>query len=113
MSQAETSERRNGDTPIGYLGQAALRREQCYGFAQSNAPQWLGKHSRNNKYATIGCPVLGNIAVTCLYNNSGNRRRRFLCGPCQSFITDTENLLRQLSTESRTMETGEIELESR
>jgi hypothetical protein len=28
MSQAGTSERRNGDTPLGYSRQAALRREQ-------------------------------------------------------------------------------------
>jgi hypothetical protein len=28
-SKAETTERRNGDTPLGYLGRTALRREQC------------------------------------------------------------------------------------
>jgi hypothetical protein len=27
MSQAETSERRKGDAPLGYSGQAAVRRE--------------------------------------------------------------------------------------
>jgi hypothetical protein len=44
MSQAETSERMNGDTSLGYLGQVALRREQCNGIDQHVARQQLCKH---------------------------------------------------------------------
>jgi hypothetical protein len=58
----------------------------CDGFAQSIARQRLGKHFRGNEYAPIGCPVLGNVAVTRLDNNSGNRRC-FICGPCRVYIT--------------------------
>lgn len=76
-------ERRNGDTPLGYSGRTALRREQC------DAPDHLLGNgmintyplkcetttghpllcnvpinkSRGNKYATIGCPVLDSVAV--------------------------------------------------
>jgi hypothetical protein len=64
----------------------------CDGFAQSTARQRLGKHSRGNEYATIGCPTLGNVAITSLYNNSGNRRC-FICGPCRRLIIDKEKRL--------------------
>jgi hypothetical protein len=59
----------------------------CDGFAQSIIRQQLGKHSRGNEYTTAGWPLLGSLAVTHLYNNSGNRRRCFLCGPCRFNIT--------------------------
>jgi hypothetical protein len=35
----------NGDTPLGYSGRIALRREQCNGFAQGIANQRLDKHT--------------------------------------------------------------------
>jgi hypothetical protein len=35
---------RKGDTPLDYLEQTALRREQCNGLAQRVSRQWLGKH---------------------------------------------------------------------
>jgi hypothetical protein len=44
------------------------------------------KHTRGNEYATVGCPVLGNVTVTRLENKSGNRRRYFLCDPCHVCI---------------------------
>jgi hypothetical protein len=65
-------------------------KKQCDGFAQSIARQRLGKQSRGNEYATVRCPVLGNVTVTRVYNSSSNRRRCFLCGPCRRFVTDTE-----------------------
>jgi hypothetical protein len=45
----------------------------CDGIAESIARQRFGKHFRGNEYTTIGCPVLGNVTGTHLYNNSGNR----------------------------------------
>jgi hypothetical protein len=36
--------RTRDSAPIGYLGRATLRREQCNGFTQSVRRQWLGKH---------------------------------------------------------------------
>jgi hypothetical protein len=59
MSQSETSEGRNGDTLLGYflgyLGRAALRREQCNGFYQRVVRQQLCKHSRtcNNRGSCV------------------------------------------------------------
>jgi hypothetical protein len=40
----QLSEERKGDTPLGYSGQTALKREQCNGFAQSVSRQHLCKH---------------------------------------------------------------------
>jgi hypothetical protein len=34
--ELETSGRKRGDTPLGYSGRTALRREQCNGFAQAS-----------------------------------------------------------------------------
>jgi hypothetical protein len=34
-------------------------------------------NTRRNEYATIKCPVPGNVAVTRLYNNSENTRMCF------------------------------------
>jgi hypothetical protein len=85
-SRAETRERRIGDKPIGCSGRTVLMREQCNGFAESIARQGLGKHAQGNAYAIIGCPVLGNVAVTSLDNNSDNRKC-FLCSPCRVYIT--------------------------
>jgi hypothetical protein len=49
--------RRNGDTPLGYSGRTALRREQCNGFVQSIGRQRLDKHlairARNNRTNVI------------------------------------------------------------
>jgi hypothetical protein len=42
--EQEPSEKRNGDTPIGYSGLASLRRGQCNGFDQRVARQQLCKH---------------------------------------------------------------------
>jgi hypothetical protein len=48
MSQAETSERRNGDTPLG-------RREQCNGFDQTVVWQQFCKHgpTRDNRGSCV------------------------------------------------------------
>jgi hypothetical protein len=72
MNPSAALRRRKGGALTGYSGRAALRREKCDKFAQNIARQQLGKHSSSYKYATIGCPVLGNVAVTRLYNNSVN-----------------------------------------
>jgi hypothetical protein len=50
------------------------------GFAQSIARQRLVKHPRRNKYATIGSPVLSNVAVT-------RNKRCFVCSSCRVCIT--------------------------
>jgi hypothetical protein len=51
MSQAETSERKDGNTRLFYSGRAALRREQYNGFDQRAARQQHCKHSptRNHR----------------------------------------------------------------
>jgi hypothetical protein len=65
MSQAETSEWRNGDTSLDYSGWAALRREQRNGFDQCAERQQLCKHVQ---YATIEEVVFSLSAVTS-YNS--------------------------------------------
>jgi hypothetical protein len=47
-------------------------------------------NTRGNEYATVWCPALGVVAVTCLYSNSDNRRRCLLCYACWRFITYME-----------------------
>jgi hypothetical protein len=80
----------------------------CDGFSQSIARQRLGKHSRGKEYATTVCPVLGNVAVTRLYTNPGNRRKCFLCGPTALYNENefaAKITLVQRSTKSRTTKT--------
>jgi hypothetical protein len=50
-------ERRNGKTPVGYSGRAALRKEQCNRFDQRLARQHLYKHgpTRNNRWGCFLC----------------------------------------------------------
>jgi hypothetical protein len=57
---------------ISRLERYSLIFQYCEGFAQSITRQWLGKDSHGNEYTKMQCPVLGNIAATHLYNNSGN-----------------------------------------
>jgi hypothetical protein len=45
---------RTGSTPVGYSGRTALRREQCNGFHQRIAGQWLRKHGPIRKNRTTG-----------------------------------------------------------
>jgi acetyl/propionyl-CoA carboxylase alpha subunit len=53
--QAETSERRNDDTPLGYSGEATLRREHCNRSNQHVARQQLCKRgpTRNNRGSCV------------------------------------------------------------
>jgi hypothetical protein len=44
MSQTETSERMNGDTPLSYSGLSVLMGEQCNEFDQRVASQKLCEH---------------------------------------------------------------------
>jgi hypothetical protein len=92
---------RNGDTPIGYLGRAALAREWCGIFAWSincGARETAvgSKQLWNNicflatatKQTTEQHPLLG-IRFLISNNWTATEEQCFLCGPCWDIITRT------------------------
>jgi hypothetical protein len=58
---------RNGDTPFGSSGRAALRREQCNGFHEGIARQQLCKQSNTHRRSLVWVTIDGILIGNWIY----------------------------------------------
>jgi hypothetical protein len=94
--------RRNGNMSVGYLGRAALRREQCDMMAEARitGPEKssiatkqpvniLPQQPKHAPTSTIPRPLLGNSMLNTHHQWRNSWKGCFLCSLCRVYITRT------------------------